>query len=151
MTVIHRQAQLSDLAGLQALYRELRPQDQPLRPDQAQRTLQRLLDNPAIRLVVSVVDDQPVATCMLAMVPGLVHQGQPFGIIEHVVTAQAYRGQGIALAMLEYALQLAWRKGCYKVMLLSGQQRTGAHQLYLRAGFDGDRERGFVIRRPEGR
>ena len=128
MTVIHRQAQLSDLAGLQALYRELRPQDQPLRPDNAQRTLQRLLDNPAIRLVVSVVDDQPVATCMLA-----------------------YRGQGIALAMLEYALQLAWRKGCYKVMLLSGQQRTGAHQLYLRAGFDGDRERGFVIRRPEGR
>ena len=88
---------------------------------------------------------------MLAMVPGLVHQGQPFGIIEHVVTAQAYRGQGIALAMLEYALQLAWRKGCYKVMLLSGQQRTGAHQLYLSAGFDGDRERGFVIRRPEGR
>jgi GNAT superfamily N-acetyltransferase len=151
MTITHRLAQLNDLASLLALYQELRPQDQPLRPDNAQRALQRLLDNPAIRLVVSAVDEQPIATCMLAMVPGLVHQAQPFGIIEHVVTAQSHRGQGIALAMLEYTLQLAWRKRCYKVMLLSGQQRTGAHQLYLRAGFDGDRERGFVIRRPEGR
>lgn len=151
MTITHRLAQLSDLAGLQALYQELRPQDQPLRPDNALRALQSLLDNPAIRLVVSAADEQPMATCMLAMVPGLVHQAQPFGIIEHVVTAQAHRGKGIAQAMLEFALQLAWRKGCYKVILLSGQQRTGAHQLYLRAGFDGDRERGFVIRRPEGR
>ncbi|CAI1622444.1 GNAT family N-acetyltransferase [Serratia plymuthica] len=151
MAITYRLAQTKDLAGLQALYQELRPQDPPLRPDAAQRTLQRLLDNPAIRLVVTADGEQPIATCMLAMVPGLVHQTQPFGIIEHVVTAPPYRGQGIALAMLEYTLQLAWRKGCYKVMLLSGQQRTGAHQLYLRAGFDGDRERGFVIRRPEGR
>ncbi|WP_265554215.1 GNAT family N-acetyltransferase [Serratia grimesii] len=151
MTITHRLAQLSDLASLLALYQELRPQDQPMRPDTALRALQRLLDNPAIRLVVSTLDECPIATCMLAMVPGLVHQAQPFGIIEHVITAPSHRGQGIALAMLEYTLQLAWRKGCYKVMLLSGQQRTGAHQLYLRAGFDGDRERGFVIRRPEGR
>ncbi|MBP1128512.1 GNAT superfamily N-acetyltransferase [Serratia sp. PL17] len=151
MTITHRLAQLSDLASLLALYQELRPQDQPMRPDTALRALQRLLDNPAIRLVVSTLDERPIATCMLAMVPGLVHQAQPFGIIEHVITAPSHRGQGIALAMLEYTLQLAWRKGCYKVMLLSGQQRTGAHQLYLRAGFDGDRERGFVIRRPEGR
>lgn len=57
------------------------------------------------------------------------------------MTAEPYRGHGVALAMIEYALQLARRKGCYKVMLLSGQQRTGAHQLYLKAGFDGDRER----------
>ncbi|MFK3841464.1 GNAT family N-acetyltransferase [Serratia sp. NPDC087055] len=151
MTITHRLAQLSDLASLLALYQELRPQDQPMRPDTALRALQRLLDNPAIRLVVSTLDERPIATCMLAMVPGLVHQAQPFGIIEHVITAPSHRGQGIASAMLEYTLQLAWRKGCYKVMLLSGQQRTGAHQLYLRAGFDGDRERGFVIRRPEGR
>ncbi|MGO2369354.1 MAG: GNAT family N-acetyltransferase [Serratia sp. (in: enterobacteria)] len=151
MTITHRLAQLSDLASLLALYQELRPQDQPMRPDTALRALQRLLDNPAIRLVVSTLDERPIATCMLAMVPGLVHQAQPFGIIEHVITAPSHRGQGIALAMLEYTLQLGWRKGCYKVMLLSGQQRTGAHQLYLRAGFDGDRERGFVIRRPEGR
>lgn len=106
MTITHRLAQLSDLASLLALYQELRPQDQPMRPDTALRALQRLLDNPAIRLVVSTLDERPIATCMLAMVPGLVHQAQPFGIIEHVITAPSHRGQGIALAMLEYTLQL---------------------------------------------
>ncbi|MBH3072083.1 GNAT family N-acetyltransferase [Serratia marcescens] len=151
MSIIHRLAQPDDLNGLLALYRELRPQDAPLRSDDARRTLQRLLDDPAIRLVVAAEEEQPIATCMLALIPGLAHQAQPFGVIEHVVTAEPYRGHGVALAMIEYALQLAWRKGCYKVMLLSGQQRTGAHQLYLKAGFDGDRERGFVIRRPGGR
>lgn len=151
MSIIHRLAQPDDLNGLLALYRELRPQDAPLHADDARRTLQRLLDDPAIRLVVAADEEQPIATCMLALIPGLAHQAQPFGVIEHVVTAEPYRGHGVALAMIEYALQLAWRKGCYKVMLLSGQQRTGAHQLYLKAGFDGDRERGFVIRRPEGR
>ncbi len=151
MSIIHRLAQPDDLNGLLALYRELRPQDAPLRSDDARRALQRLLDDPAIRLVVAAQEEQPIATCMLALIPGLAHQAQPFGVIDHVVTAEPYRGHGVALAMIEYALQLAWRKGCYKVMLLSGQQRTGAHQLYLKAGFDGDRERGFVIRRPEGR
>ena len=52
--------------------------------------------------------------------------------------------------MIEYALQLAWRKGCYKVMLLSGQ-RTGAHQLYLRRVSTAIASGDFVIRRPEGR
>lgn len=37
MTITHRLAQLNDLASLLALYQELRPQDQPLRPDNAQR------------------------------------------------------------------------------------------------------------------
>ena len=150
MSIIHRTAQPDDLNGLLALYRELRPQDAPLRTDDARRTLQRLLDDPAIRLVVAADEEQPIATCMLALIgagaPGAAvrrHRARSDG--------RALSRHGVALAMIEYALQLARRKGCYKVMLLSGQQRTGAHQLYLKAGFDGDRERGFVIRRPEGR
>lgn len=88
MSIIHRLAQPDDLNGLLALYRELRPQDAPLRTDDARRTLQRLLDDPAIRLVVAADEEQPIATCMLALIPGLAHQAQPFGIIEHVVTAE---------------------------------------------------------------
>lgn len=109
MSIIHRPAQPDDLNGLLALYRELRPQDAPLRTDDARRTLQRLLDDPAIRLVVAADEEQPIATCMLALIP-LAHRAQPFGVIEHVVTAEPYRGHGVALAMIEYALQLARRR-----------------------------------------
>ena len=68
MSIIHRTAQPDDLNGLLALYRELRPQDAPLRTDDARRTLQRLLDDPAIRLVVAADEEQPIATCMLALI-----------------------------------------------------------------------------------
>jgi hypothetical protein len=33
-------------------------------------------------------------------------------------------------------------------MLLSGAQRGQAHRLYARLGFDGESERGYVIKRP---
>lgn len=143
-----RLAQLADLIAIQTLYKALRPDDVELTAQRAQQTLHQLLTNPAIRLVVAEYAFQPVATCMLAIVPGLVHNAQPFGIIEHVVTAEAYRGKGIGLSMMQFTLQLAWQADCYKVILLSDQQRAAAHQLYLRAGFDGDRERGFVIKNP---
>lgn len=146
-----RLARISDLAGIQALYRELRPDDSELTSEKAQQTLVQLLANPAIKLVVAENAHGTVATCMLAIVPGLVHGAQPFGLIEHVVTAQAYRAKGIGKLMMQFTLQLAWQADCYKVMLLSGQQRADAHQLYLRAGFDGDRERGFVIKNPAGK
>jgi hypothetical protein len=43
---------------------------------------------------------------------------------------------------------MAWSKGCYKVMLLSGSQRVEAHKLYESVGFVGGIERGFVARSP---
>ena len=49
---------------------------------------------------------------------------------------------------MPHALELAWGHGCCKVMLSSGAQRDAAHRLYESVGFDGDRERGFVIKAP---
>ena len=37
-------------------------------------------------------------------------------------------------------------RDCCKVMLLSGARRAEAHKLYAALGFDGDVERGFVIK-----
>jgi GNAT superfamily N-acetyltransferase len=83
---------------------------------------------------------------MLATVPSLANGARPFGLIEHVVTLSAHRKRGYARLVLEHAIQLAWSKGCCKVMLLSGALRADAHRLYQSVGFDGDVERGFVIK-----
>ena len=80
--------------------------------------------------------------------PSIAKGPAPFGLIEHVVTAQDFRGRGLADQAMRYLLDAAWRRGCYKVMLLSGAQRADAHRLYARLGFDGDAERGYVIKPP---
>jgi GNAT superfamily N-acetyltransferase len=83
---------------------------------------------------------------MLASVPNLASSARPFAVIEHVVTLAAHRRRGYARLVLEYALAKAWSRGCCKVMLLSGSQRTEAHKLYESVGFLGDVERGFVAK-----
>lgn len=75
-------------------------------------------------LAVVVADTQGilVSTCILAIIPNLASGARPFGVIEHVVTLESFRGQGMASAVLKHALHLAWSRDCYKVMLLSATQ-----------------------------
>jgi GNAT superfamily N-acetyltransferase len=83
---------------------------------------------------------------MLAIIPNLANGARPFGIIEHVVTLSSERRRGYARLVLEHALDLAWARSCYKVLLLSGAKRTEAHELYESVGFAGDVARGFVAK-----
>jgi len=139
-----RLARAADLDGVLALYRELRPRDPPLRD--AKAAFARILDDASLSLVVCERDRSLAATCLLAVVQNLASGGRPFGVIEHVVTLPAFRRQGLAREALQHALELAWAKGCYKVMLLSGAGREAAHRLYESVGFRGDVERGFVAK-----
>ena len=141
-----RAARADDLDGLLALYRELRPQDPRLPSGAAQGALERLLARDDIHLLVCEAGEALVATCMLAIIPNLASEARPFGVIEHVVTLQAHRARGHARRIMERALELAWAADCYKVLLLSGTQRVSAHKLYESLGFNGDVERGFVIK-----
>ncbi len=85
---------------------------------------------------------------MLALIANIASEGQPIGFIEHAVTAPAFRRKGLGEACLRFAVASAWNLGCCKVVLLSGVQRPEAHGVYERVGFNGDVERGFVIKRP---
>lgn len=135
-----------DLTGILNLYRELRPHDPELDSEKASSLFANILSNPSTHIIVAETDGEIASTCMLAVVPNLANGGQPFGIIEHVVTAQRYRRRGLSRAVLTHALQLAWQLKCCKVVLLSGAQRNEAHRLYESVGFRGDVERGFVAK-----
>ena len=91
MSIIHRPAQPDDLNGLLALYRELRPQDAPLRTDDAPHPAA-----PAGRSGDPSGGGGGRGTAdrhlHAGADPGLAHRAQPFGVIEHVVTAEPYRG-----------------------------------------------------------
>jgi GNAT superfamily N-acetyltransferase len=141
-----RTATAGDLAGVLALYRELRPHDPELAPEAARHAFANLLARDDLHLLVCEGGDVLAATCMLAVIPNLASGARPFGVIEHVVTLSSERRRGYARLVLRHALDLAWAEGCYKVLLLSGAQRTEAHKLYESVGFVGDVERGFVAK-----
>jgi GNAT superfamily N-acetyltransferase len=141
-----RLARVEDLTSVQRLYKELRPHDPELSLDAAARLWRDVLAQPQIRLIVAEQDAQLAATCMLAFVPNFANGGRPIGFIEHVITLAEFRGRGLARAVLQHALDLAWSRDCCKVVLLSGAQRAEAHRLYESLGFRGDSERGFVIK-----
>lgn len=135
-----------DLTGLLRLYQELRPQEPVMTAAAAMAAFRAQLARPEVRILVAEMEGQLAATCQLGVIPTLTNGGRPFGIIEHVVTAVRFRRQGLSQRVLERALALAWELDCYKVMLLSGEGREGAHRLYEKLGFKAGIEKGFVIK-----
>jgi len=149
--MIVRCAGEADREAVLALYRELRPNDPPLSAGRAAGLWSAVCDSPRSTIVVCEEQGEVAATCMLALVANLASEGRPIGLVEHVITAPAFRRRGLAEACLRFALDEAWRLGCCKVLLLSGAQRPQAHRVYEKVGFDGDAERGFVAKRPLAR
>ncbi|QPB84259.1 GNAT family N-acetyltransferase [Pseudoalteromonas rubra] len=143
-----RLATQQDLSGIVKLYKELRGHDPHMSEQVLESTWAEMLNNPGVSIVVAEVDGQLASTCQLGVVLTLTNGCRPFGIIEHVITAESFRRQGLSEQVLEKALLCAWEQGCYKVMLLSGATRASAHKLYEKVGFKSGVESGFVIKSP---
>lgn len=141
-----RRAVASDIPAVLSLYRELRPNDPPISSDRISELWQEVAEGPRSMVLVAEFDGEVASTCVLATLANLASDGRPIGVVEHVVTAERFRRRGLSRKLLEFALAEAWRANCCKVMLLSGAQRTEAHDLYETVGFKGDVERGFVAK-----
>lgn len=76
MNSLVRLARREDLSAVQRLYRELRPHDPELLPDEAARHWQAVLDQPHVRLVVADQDGLLASTCMLASIPNFASGGR---------------------------------------------------------------------------
>jgi ribosomal protein S18 acetylase RimI-like enzyme len=68
--------------------------------------------------------------------PNLTHYAQPWALVENVVVADDVRRRGAGRAMMLRAIEIAQEAGCYKVNLISGNERTGAHDFYRSLGFE---------------
>jgi GNAT superfamily N-acetyltransferase len=110
-----------DLNGLLAVYRFLNP-GEPI-PDEtkASRVWRDLLDSKDTTIFVAELENTPVATCQLTIVPNLTRGTRPYALIEKVLTHSAHRRAGFGRAVMQAALEAAWGHECYKVMLASGR------------------------------
>lgn len=145
-----RAVERNELPALLALYRHLHPTDPVVEPSpDIDRLWEEICSNPALHYLAAGVDGALVSTCTLTVIPNLTRGARPYGVIENVVTHPEFRHQGIGSAILRHARDLAWRQGCYKVMLLTGRKDEATLRFYEKAGFFSGVKTGFVAMRPE--
>ncbi|MEZ5911717.1 MAG: GNAT family N-acetyltransferase [Paracoccaceae bacterium] len=141
-----RHAAPADLPGLLALYQHLTPDDAPPSPEVATGILNRFLRYPGSAIFLAQADATLVGSCVLVVIPNLTRGGQPYGLVENVVTHGDYRRRGIGRQLLDAATDAAWSEGCYKLMLLTGMSDAGTLAFYEKAGF-AQSKTGFQKRR----
>ena len=136
-TVLVRKASAADIAGVLALYAQPDLDDGKVLPvDQAIALWERFARYPDYTLYVAEQDNEIVGTFALLVMDNLGHLGSPSGIVEDVVVAPDRQGHGIGQAMMRFALERAYEKRCYKLMLSSNAKRARAHAFYESLGYE---------------
>jgi len=143
-----RTADASDLPILLSLYADMHDHDEQAGEEELSHAWKEIMDNPAMMPFILEVDFVPVSTCMFIHVPNLSRGARPFGIIENVVTGKQFRNKGYGTALICHVLDHAWKKNCYKVMLLSGRKSEAVFRFYEQAGFLRGEKEGFIAYPP---
>jgi len=143
-----RLACLEDAQHLRELYIELADDHADALPAGAgvtREVLAEIAAQPTRRLLVAEIEGAQIAgTADVVIVANLTHTGRPWAVVENVVVSNRHRRRGIGRALMQEAVRRAQMAGCYKVQLLSGKQRGGAHEFYRSLGFEAVAE-GFKI------
>lgn len=145
-TLLIRPASRADLPQLLALYLHLDPADQLPTLDVAEQRFEALANYRGSAIFVGLTGGNLVAACTLVVIPNLTRGGQPYALIENVVTHADYRRRGFGELVLQAAVEAAWQCDCYKVMLMTGSKRPSTLAFYAAAGFEQSKT-GFQVRR----
>ena len=133
-----RHARDTDLAALDALYRELHGDEYETYaagPRALRTAFFRIARNPDHYLLVAERGVKIVGTLHLLVFRHLGHGLKSIAIVENVVVGTAMRSQGVGERMLEAACEIAKAAGCYKLSLTTNVKRERAHRFYERLGW----------------
>ena len=144
--IIIREVTEAELPALLHLYTHLNPNDPPLPLDEAAEIWTPMVRDPNQCVYGAYRESELVAACTLVVISNLTRGGRPYALIENVVTHSDYRRCGYGAAVLKHALEAAWERNCYKVMLLTGSKTEATLRFYENAGFQRGVKTGFVAR-----
>ena len=133
-----------DLQQLVELYRHLHDDDVVPTSEEISTTWEAMKAMPGMSIIVAELDSMIVSSCVLCVAPNLTRGCRPYGLIENVVTRLGYRRRGIGRRVVRRALEQAWSRDCYKVMLLTGRQDPGTREFYESCGFDAGKKTAFL-------
>ena len=141
MTISVRRARPADAAEVARLYAQL--VSNPALNVLPQR-LAELEFSTQAALFVADRGERLLGTVLVALCPDAMFGHQPFAGVENIVVDADAHGRGVGAALLREVDRFCLAADCSKIMLLSAVERPEAHAFFERAGYAGDRKRGFV-------
>lgn len=133
-----KEASIKDLDTILQLNHHLHEDEPLLEVDSTTMEVwQKMIDDERLHCFIAEYNREPAATCMLDIVPNLTRGLRPFGVLQNVVTHSDYRGLGIGTRINAHALDFAWKKNCYQVLVQTGRPEVVA--FYERLGFRRDK------------
>lgn len=137
MELILRKAEPQDLAALDQVMLVI--SDNKADPEKAAALLRHISGDPQKYLLVAV---DPATGTLCGSLLGVVFEDicdtcRPILLVENVAVLEAYQGKGVGRRMFQEVERWAKEEwDCHYEILVSGNQRTGAHQFYRALGFD---------------
>ena len=141
-----RDATSADLDQIMQLYLQLSPNNHPVDRSTAQDIFRKFRQFDGSAILLGEIGQRLVSSCTVVIIPNLTRQGEPYALIENVVTHADCRGRGYGTQLLNAATERAWSCGCYKVMLMTGSTEPATLAFYENAGFT-QTKTGFQKRR----
>lgn len=132
----------SDASQALILYNELTvgpPTDDPA-------VFSVVLSHPGTDIFGVFSGDTLASMVTLHLLPNVLWNARPYGLIENVVTRASLQGRGYGRHAMQAAIDAAWAADAYKLMLMTGQGR-GAAGFYEALGFTSKDKYAMVMRR----
>jgi GNAT superfamily N-acetyltransferase len=135
MNLTIRPATIDDVPAILSIYAAALDNNNVLSIEDAQKIFDQQSRYPDYHVFLAEIDGEVVGTFALLVMENIAHKGTPSAVVEDVGVIPGLQGKGIGKKMMEYALQYAKEKGCYKMSLSSNLRREQAHQFYESLGF----------------
>lgn len=103
-------------------------------PETAKQTLEELIDADFCDIYVAKEDGKVIGSGLIYYLKNPGHE-TPFAFLEGVVVDESYRGKGIGSELTKHAIDLAKKRGCYKILLTSKIGKEDVHAFYEKLGF----------------
>lgn len=142
--IVVREVYENELQELLELYLHLHESTIPEMTEHLNKTWKNIIHDENHHIIVNVVDNKIVSSCVCVVIPNLTRNIRPYTFIENVVTQQDYRGKGYATECLNYARKIAEEEDCYKMMLLTGSKKDSTLRFYERAGYNSSDKTAFI-------
>ncbi|MGA7727385.1 MAG: GNAT family N-acetyltransferase [Dehalococcoidales bacterium] len=149
LSFVIRIAEERDFEGMMSLLRQLNPDDPVITDGRDKVIFARILKESNLRILILEENGKIISTCYLNIIPNLTRNAAPYAIIENVVTDTAFRNQGFGKKLMAFALDSAWKAGCYKAMLQTGSKKESNHKFYAACGFIEGEKFAFHARNPK--